>query len=75
MPKAFEVWVENWPAVELFCACSDDWHKDKRGQYLSINKVALGSVMAMFEIENKKAMLFDILAMQDAALGVLGNGR
>jgi hypothetical protein len=70
----FELWEMNLEAYEVFCACRDDWHKNRQGQYLSIMKPALNSIMDMMTVTNKKQIFYDILAMQDAALEVLSHG-
>jgi hypothetical protein len=74
-PTEFEIWPENYLALQVFCACSDDWNKDYRGQYLSINKMALGVVMEFLEVTNRKEMFTNILVMQNAVLEVLSHGR
>lgn len=74
-PKAcFDVWPENWQAIEVFCECTDDWNSDQKGRYRSINKLALESIMRMLEIKNMKEMFKNIMIMQAAALEVLNHG-
>lgn len=70
----FELWEMNLEALQVFCACSDDWKITPQGQYKSIDKLALGAVMKMMEVSNQKEMLSNIICMQHAALEVLGNG-
>lgn len=70
----FELWEENLLSMQVFCACSDDWKLTPQGKYRSIDKLALGVVMEMFGVTDRKEMLTDIIAMQDAALEVINNG-
>jgi hypothetical protein len=69
-----EVWELNHLALQVFCACTDDWKFDRAGQYKSIDKLALGAVMEMMGVSDRKSMFTDILIMQNAALEVLSNG-
>jgi hypothetical protein len=64
----------NLEVLQVFCACGDDWKITPKGQYKSIDKLALGAVMEMMEVANRKEMLTDIIVMQNAALEVLSNG-
>lgn len=64
----------NLEALQVFCACSDDWKLTPQGQYKSIDKSALGVVMEMMGVADRKNMLTQILIMQDAALEVFGHG-
>lgn len=61
----------NLVAMQVFCACSDDWKLTPQGKYKSIDKLALGVVMEMMEVTDRKEMLTDIIAMQNAALGLI----
>jgi len=70
----FDLWEMNYPVLQVFCACSDDWKITQQGKYRSIDKLALGAVMEMMEVTNRKEMLTDIIAMQNAALEILNNG-
>jgi len=70
----FEIWEMNLQALQVFCACGDDWKLTPQGKDKSIDKLALGAVMEMMEVANKKQMLTDIIIMQNAALEVLSNG-
>lgn len=64
----------NLEAMQVFSACSDDWKLSPQGKYKSIDKLALGVVMEMMGVTNRKEMLTDIIAMQNAALEVINNG-
>jgi len=64
----------NQEALEVFCALGDDWKVTPKGQYKSIDKLALGAVMEMMEVANRKEMLTNIIIMQNAALEILSNG-
>jgi hypothetical protein len=72
--KHCEVWELNQLTLQVFCACTDDWKLDLAGQYKSIDKLALGAVMEMMGVSDRKSMFTDILIMQNAALEVLSNG-
>lgn len=64
----------NLQALRVFCACGEDWKVTPNGKYKSIDKLALGAVMEMMEVTNRKEMLTDVIFMQNAALEVLDNG-
>lgn len=64
----------NLVAMQVFSACGDDWKLNPQGKYKSIDKLALGVVMEMMGVTNRKEMLTDIIAMQNAALEVINNG-
>ena len=68
------MWDMNLVAMQVFCTCSDDWKLTPQGKYKSIDKLALGAVMEMMEVADRKEMLTDIIAMQNAALEVVNNG-
>ena len=42
-PKVFEVWLENWPAVELFMRCQTQWRTGPAG----LLGLDYGAVLAM----------------------------
>ncbi len=70
----FELWDINLETMQVFSACGDDWKITPQGKYKSIDKLALGVVMEMMGVANRKEMLTDIIAMQNEALRVINNG-
>jgi len=64
----------NLLVLQVFCACEDDWKQTPQGKYKSIDKLALGVVMEMMGVTDRKEMLTDIITMQNAALEVLNHG-
>lgn len=74
-PTVIEVCPLAWPVVRMFFRC--DW-QISQGQYLAINKASLlgpGQMFELYEVEDHRQMLEDLLVMQVAALNVLHGGN
>ena len=48
-PKRFEIWPENWPAVELFMRCQTQWRTDNghRTGLIYSELIAIGSLYSV----------------------------
>lgn len=64
-----EVWPENWPAIELFCAVSTQW-RASFGGVIGFDYTAVEAAMRMLRIKGSdRADLFARLrVMEQAAL-------
>ena len=63
----FEVWEENWPAVEMFLRCQTQWRTTMSG-LLGLDYVAVGYMLSLYSVENPRALLEDLQVMEAAAL-------
>jgi hypothetical protein len=53
-PKEFEVWPENWPAVDLFIRCQTQWHwrpDGRRGGLIYSELIAMGKLFSVVNLE------------------------
>jgi hypothetical protein len=50
-PKVFDVWPENWPAVELFMRCQTQWRTDN-GQRTGLVYSELIGIGNLYSVEN-----------------------
>lgn len=69
----FEVWPENWPALELFVACRRQWSYGAMGGVLGLRAEGVEVVMRMKRVPLKEQwpLFEDLQAMADEALTVL----
>lgn len=44
----FEVWPENWDAVQVFMACSTQWRSAPMGGVTGLDYTAVMSVMSLY---------------------------
>lgn len=70
-PEVFEVWAENWPAVELFLRLATQWKIGGMGGFLGLDYPAVESAMRILRIHNRAEMFDTIQVMEYAALPVL----
>lgn len=71
-PEHFEVFEENWEAVQIFLRMTTQWNRID-GAFIGLNYVALESILRVLEVENKKAVFEDIQFMEFEALRVLNS--
>jgi len=70
-PEAdFQVWEENWPAVEMFLRCQTQWRTSMAG-LLGLDYGAVAWLLRLYEVENQRAVLEDLQVMEAAAMSVL----
>ena len=65
--KHFEVWEENWPAVEMFLRCQTQWRTTMNG-LLGLDYGAVAWILRLYEVEDPRALLEDLQVMEAAAL-------
>ena len=63
----FEIWPENWPAVEMFLRCQTQWRTTMNG-VLGLDYGAVAWVLKLYEVEDQRSMLEDLQVMEAAAM-------
>ena len=69
-PEDFEVWPENWPAVEMFLRCQTQWRTSMNG-VVGIDYGALAWLFRLYEVEDPRSLLEDLQVMEGAVMQVL----
>lgn len=64
-----EVWPENWPAVQVFCAMQTQW-RIGMGPPTGLDYSALPSVMDLLEIEDRSEAFRGMRVMEIEALEI-----
>lgn len=68
----FEVWPENWDAVQVFAAMAGHWRRDPlSGGYVGLDYPAVESVMRMLKVADTASTFRDLQTMERVALPVL----
>ncbi len=71
-PKPFEVWEENWQAVEMFLRCQTQWRATMNG-VLGLDYAAVGYVLSLYAADDQRSLLEDIQTMEAAAMTVINS--
>lgn len=71
-PTDFEVWEENWLALEMFLRCQTQWRTTMSG-VLGLDYVAVAWLLKLYEVENTRALLEDLQVMEAAAMMVINS--
>lgn len=66
-PEDFEVFEENWPAVEMFLRLQTQWRTTMNG-LLGLDYGAVAWLLRLYEVEDPRALLEDLQVMEAAAL-------
>lgn len=69
----FEVWEENWPAVEMFLRCQTQW-RTTMGGLLGLDYGALAWLLRLYEVEDQRSLLEDLQVMEAAVLVKINKG-
>lgn len=69
-PDDFEVWQENWPAVEMFLRCQTQWRTSMNG-IVGLDYGALAWVFRLYEVGDPRSLLEDLQVMEGAVMQVL----
>ena len=72
-PKDFEVWPDNWPAVEMFLRCQTQWRTTMSG-VCGLDYSAVEWLFRLYEVEDQQAVFQDLQVMEAAALLILNKG-
>ena len=62
-PEHFEVWPENWPAVELFMRCQTQWRTDN-GQRVGLIYSELIAIGSLYSVENLGRVVEDVQVIE-----------
>lgn len=66
----FEVWEENWAAVEMFLRAQTQWRTTMNG-VLGLDYGAVAWLLKLYEVADPRALLEDLQIMEAAAIMVL----
>lgn len=66
----FEVWPENWPAVEMFMRVQTQWRTAMSG-IVGLDYTALAWLLTLYEVKDQRSLLEELQVMEAAALGLL----
>ena len=69
-PKDFEVWPDNWPAVEMFLRCQTQWRTTASG-VCGLDYSAVEWLFRLYEVRDQPAVLEDLQVMEAAAVKIL----
>lgn len=69
-PDDFEVWQENWPAVEMFLRCQTQWRTSMSG-IVGMDYGALAWLFRLYEVEDPRSLLEDLQVMEGAVMQIL----
>ena len=59
-PEDFEIWPDNWPAVEMFLRCQTQWRTTSAG-VCGFDYVALEWLFRLYEVEEPATVLENCL--------------
>ena len=66
----FEVWPENWSAVEMFMRVQTQWRAAMNG-VIGLDYTALAWLLTLYEVKDQRSLLEDLQVMEAAALAIL----
>jgi hypothetical protein len=69
----FEVWEENWSAVEMFLRCQTQW-RTTMGGLLGLDYGAVAWLLRLYEVEDQRSLLEDLQIMEAAVLIKINKG-
>jgi hypothetical protein len=63
-PGHFEVWPENWPAVELFMRCQTQWHWRPDGRRAGLINSELIKTGKLYGVESLSQVVEDVQVIE-----------
>jgi hypothetical protein len=72
-PEHFEVWPDNWPAVEMFLRCQTQWRTTMSG-VCGLDYSAVEWLFRLYEVKDQAAVFEDLQVMEAAAVKILNKG-
>ena len=69
----FEVWPDNWPAVEMFLRCQTQWRTTMSGVF-GFDYSAVEWLFRLYEVKDQAAVFEDLQVMEAAAVRILNKG-
>lgn len=76
--EEFEVWEENWEALQVFLALRTQWRlvaSLSAVVYQGLDYTSLNSVMDLFTVENKKSCFMNVQLIEAGALTHLNKSK
>lgn len=73
-PKDFEVWPDNWPAVEVFLRCQTQWRTTMTG-VCGLDYSAVEWLFRLYGVKDQPAVLEGLQVMEAAAIKILNKER
>ena len=64
----YEVWPENWEAVQMFLRCQTQWRTAGMGGVLGLDYVAVSWLLRLYRVRDQRAVLEDLQTMEAAVL-------
>lgn len=74
-PVEFEVWAENWPALDLFLRVQTQWRIGGMGGCFGLDYTAVEAAMRMIKADKTEELFDKIQVMEFAALPELNKKR
>ncbi len=72
--KPFEVWPENWPAVEMFLRLRTQWIMGMGGP-VGLNYASIEAVFRIFKPKRARALFDDLRQIEMGALEAFSRGK
>ena len=69
-PEVFEVWPENWNTVVMWCRVQTQW-RTSAGGAIGLDYSVLAWLFNMYAVDDPRALLEDLQAMEGAALAAM----
>ena len=69
-PEHFEVWEQNWPAVEIFLRCQTQWRTTMAG-VCGLDYSAVEWLFRLYKVEDQPTVLENLQVMEAAAVKIL----
>ena len=66
----YEVWEENWPAVQMFLRCQTQWRSSVSG-VIGLDYAVLRWLFTLYSVEDERALLEDLQIIEGAVLMAL----
>jgi len=72
-PKVFEVWPENWPALELFMRCQTQWHWHPNGRRAGLINSELIATGRLYRVKDLGRVMDDVRVIEHEILNQEAN--
>jgi hypothetical protein len=64
----YEVWPENWDAIQMFLRCQTQWRTAGMGGVIGLDYAAVSWVLRLYKIKDQRAVLEDLQVMEAAVI-------
>ena len=71
-PEHFEVWPENWAALDLFLRCQTQWRTDN-GKRIGLVYSELIAIGSLYSVENLGGVVEDVQVIEAEILNQRAN--